>query len=380
MSRPTIDAAAELQARSPGGARGNTWTWILFRQRRLSWPGALLLAPVLLLAACAGPRSLPPGLTPIPTLIPATAPSTSLGAAATPSFTILSYPARPPSAALGLPLYQAHCVRCHGDDGSGVVPGARNFSDLDYMRGETPAFFYTVVTEGRGEMPSFRDALTSDERWDVVFYVWRFSTSPEVLALGRSIYDSSCSACHGVDGTGQVLGAADFTDLRLVDDRAPRDFYLIVTQGKGSMPAWQGRLSQDDRWAVIDYLRTFSYDSDLPGDTVVAPPPTSAAELACDPIYLNQTNPFAWEDAAAAASGQAIYGQSCEMCHAADGSGALPGAPDLTGAEAQAELRDPSGEFLCVVAQGRNAMPGWKETLSLEQMWQVLTYIASLGR
>lgn len=379
MSRPSIDAAFDIQGSSPGRARGNACGRIPIRPRRFSRRGVLLLASLLLLAACAGPRSLPPGPTPIPTLIPATAPSTSLGTTATPSFTILSYPARPPSATLGLPLYETHCVRCHGDDGSGVVPGARNFSDLDYMRGETPAFFYTVVTEGRGEMPSFRDSLTSDERWDVVFYVWRFSTSPEVLALGRNIYDASCSACHGADGTGQVLGSADFTDLRFVDDRAPRDFYLVVTQGKGSMPAWQGRLAQDDRWAVIDYLRTFSYDSVLPGDTVVAPPPTPAAQVACDPIYLTQTNPFGWDDEAAAAAGQAIYAQACEMCHAADGSGALPGAPDLTTAEVQAELRAASGESLCVVAQGRNAMPGWKETLSLEQMWQVLTYIASLG-
>jgi mono/diheme cytochrome c family protein len=31
------------------------------------------------------------------------------------------------------------------------------------------------------------------------------------------------------------------------------------------------------------------------------------------------------------------------------------------------------------VAEGRQAMPGWKETLTAEQMWQVLTYIATLG-
>ena len=74
---------------------------------------------------------------------------------------------------------------CHGEDGNGVVPGARNFGDLDYMRGETPASFYTAVTEGRGEMQGFLDTLTSDELWDVVFYVWRFSTDAEKLALDR---------------------------------------------------------------------------------------------------------------------------------------------------------------------------------------------------
>src|SRR5574337_746361 len=190
------------------------------------------LSLALLFTACAAPRSLPAGPTSIPTLIPATEPVRSVGSVATPSFTILSYPARPPSAALGQPLYQTHCARCHGADGKGVVPGARNFSDLDYMRGESPAYFYAAVTEGRGQMPSFRDTLTSDERWDVVFYVWRFSTSAKVLALGQSVFETNCATCHGTDGTGKVLGAADFTDLRFVDDRAPRDFYLTVTRSE----------------------------------------------------------------------------------------------------------------------------------------------------
>jgi mono/diheme cytochrome c family protein len=68
------------------------------------------------------------------------------------------------------------------------------------------------------------------------------------------------------------------------------------------------------------------------------------------------------------------------MCHAADGSGTLPGAPDFSTAEFQSELRSQSGELLCVVAEGRGTMPGWKETLTLEQMWQVLTFLASLGK
>jgi mono/diheme cytochrome c family protein len=333
---------------------------------------------ILLLAACAAPHNLPAGPTPIPTLIPATEPASPLGATTAPVFTIQSYPARLPSAALGKLIYQNNCVDCHGVDGNGIVPGARNFGDLDYMRGESPAFFYTAVTEGRGDMPSFRDRLTSDERWDVIFYVWRFSTNAETLALGQQLYQTNCAACHGEDGIGTVLGASDFTDLRIVDSRAPRDFYLTVTQGKGSMPAWQGRLSQDERWAVIDYLRTFSYDPALPEEVASANPTASSGESACDPALQSQSNPFAWNNAEAIDAGQAIYNQSCGMCHGADGTGSLAGTPDLTTTETQSLLRADNGEMLCVVAEGRDAMPGWKETLSVEQMWQVLTYIANL--
>jgi mono/diheme cytochrome c family protein len=342
-----------------------------------------LLFPVvitMLLVGCAGPRSLPAGLTPIPTLIPVTEPANLPGTDATPAFAILSYPARLPSSAVGQPLYQTHCAKCHGEEGKGVVPGARNFTDLDYMRGETPASFYAAVTEGRGEMPSFRDMLTSDERWDVVFYMWRFSTTGETLALGKGLYEANCAACHGDDGVGKVLGAADFTDLRIMDDRAPRDFYLTVTQGKGSMPAWQGRLSQDERWAVIDYLRTFSYDATLPGDTLAETvPEATPIEAGCPSSYASQSNPFPWEDANAATAGQIIYTQNCSMCHGVDGSGSLPSAPDFATSEFNTDLHQNTGELFCIVAEGITSMPGWKETLSVEQMWQVLTYIGTFG-
>jgi mono/diheme cytochrome c family protein len=337
----------------------------------------LFVSLAMFLAACAAPQGLPAGLTPIPTLIPVTEPPS---AANTPVYAVLSYPARLPSATSGQPLYQARCAKCHGADGKGVVPGARNFNDLDYMRGETPAYFYATVTEGRNEMPAFSDQITSDERWDAVAYVWRFSTTSDALAQGQALFDADCAACHGNDGTGKVLGAADFTDLRLMDSLAPRDLYLVVTQGKGSMPAWQERLTQTERWAVIDYVRAFSYDAILPGEHTAEPvPSTTPAQASCD-AYLSQTNPFAWDDAGAIDAGKSIYTQDCVMCHGADGSGALPGAPDFTKSDFQNALHTSSGQVLCYVANGRAAMPGWKETLTADEMWQVLTYIGTLGK
>src|SRR4030065_661288 len=121
---------------------------------------ARMLLFALLLAGCAGPRSLPPGPTAIPTLIPATQPVSFPGEPTPATFVVHSSPARHPPAAPAQPIYQAQCTGCHGDDGGGVVPGARNFRDLDYMRGESPASFYAAIAEGRGPMPSFHDQLT----------------------------------------------------------------------------------------------------------------------------------------------------------------------------------------------------------------------------
>lgn len=340
-----------------------------------------LMALALALGACAPARSLPPGPTPIPTLIPVSEENLPLEPTERAAFTVLSYPAELPDASEGKKIYDAMCAECHGPDGTGVVPEARNFRDLDYMRGETPADFYSTVTEGRGEMPGYTDSLSSDERWDVVFFVWRLSTTREVLQSGERLYGQQCSNCHGEDGSGELLGSADFTDLRQMDSLAPRDLYLTLTQGRGSMPAWQSVLNQDERWAVIDYVRTFTYEPELPEEVSASQPTQEAGEEApaseaCD---SNQTNPFAWDDAAVIETAAGRYQDQCAMCHGEDGSGGLPNTPDFTLIELQTDLRANPGSYYCTLSQGVGAMPAYGERLSSEERWQLITFLGSLG-
>lgn len=345
-----------------------------------SWKPTLLISMLLVaLASCGAPTLLPEGPTAIPTLVPVTELPSAIEPTEEPSFAILSYPAQLPSAARGQQIYAENCAQCHGPDGTGTVPGSRNFQDLDYIRGETPANFYAAVTEGRGQMPAYRDRLSSDERWDVVFYVWRIPTSEADLALGREIYQSDCTTCHGEDGSGELLGSADFTDLRQMDGLAPRDLYLTVTQGRGSMPAWQSQLSQDERWAVIDYLRTFSYDPELNGEVAVAEP-TERGEVS-EPITCptDRPNPFEPDDTVAIQAGREIYQGQCAACHGADASGGLPDTPDFTAAEVHDDLIADPGRYYCAVAEGMGAMPTFGSSLSETQIWQVLAYLRSTG-
>jgi mono/diheme cytochrome c family protein len=335
-----------------------------------------------ILTACGDPSTLPAGPTPIPTLIPVSISFVSFEPTPTTPPVVESYPAGLPSALNGEVLYAEHCADCHGEDGKGLLPNARDFGDVDYMRGETPAEFYTVTTEGRGqEMPAFGDVLSSDERWDVVYYIWRFSSTEETLREGREIYNSSCIACHGADGQSMILGAANFSDPRFAAHQSPSDFYVVTTQGKGSMPAWQARLNQDQRWAVIDYLRTFNYDPTIAGELALseAEEDVSEAEGPDCSQYLDLTNPSDWADSQAISAGEELY-VNCASCHGEDGTGEIPGIVDFTNPVFQGALLEQPGQYLCITAEGKGAMLGWKDTLTTEQMWQVLTYVATLGQ
>jgi mono/diheme cytochrome c family protein len=339
-----------------------------------------LILTMIILVACGNPNPPPESPTPIPTLFPVSVPVINLQPTRVPVLLVESFPAGLPTALDGQDLYVENCAECHGDDGKGLLPNARDFGDRDYMRGETPAEFYTVVSEGQGpEMPEFGSVLSSDERWDIVYYIWRFSTEQEALTRGQEIYVSSCIACHGDDGQSMILGAANFSDPRFTTHQSPSDYYVVVTQGKGSMPAWQARLSQDDRWAVIDYLRAFNYDPNLAGEIAL-----SEAELTQDAgpdctSYEDLANPFEWDDSEAIAAGRELY-VNCEGCHAEDGSGEIPGIIDFTNPLVHGDLLENTSTYLCNTAEGINAMLGWKDTLTNEQIWQILTYVADLGQ
>jgi mono/diheme cytochrome c family protein len=334
------------------------------------------------LTACTPPQPLPSGPTPIPTLIPATIPPNNIEPTEIPAQVVESYPAGLPSASRGQDLYVEHCATCHGVDGNGVVPNARNFGDVDYMRGETPAEFYTIIAEGRGaDMPTFGEELTSDERWAVVYYVWRFSTTSDTLQQGHEIYQSNCVSCHGEDGRSMILGAANFSDQRFMAHQPPSDLYVSVTQGQGSMPAWQARLSQDDRWAVIDYIRTFTYEPQIGEEAEIESASSTSNEderPECAP-YLEQDNPFEWDNADAIAAGQTLYNDNCEGCHGEDGTGRLPGIIDFTDPTTQADLRNSTSRYLCSIAEGYQSMPQFKDEFNEEEMWQLLVWMAAFG-
>ena len=94
----------------------------------------------------------------------------------------------PTAAARGEPLFQTHCMVCHGTDGKGKGPGAAGLphapADLTHhfhrAPGDGDAYLFWRVSEGgqvepfrsmQSVMPAFKTVLSEDERWDVLAYV-----------------------------------------------------------------------------------------------------------------------------------------------------------------------------------------------------------------
>lgn len=86
-----------------------------------------------------------------------------------------------------------------------------------------------------------------------------FVTPAFAQSSGADIYKAKCLMCHGPDGlannpAGKALKAVSFKDpavIKASDD----ELFTAVKKGKGKMPAENGRLTDSQIKAVIQFVR-----------------------------------------------------------------------------------------------------------------------------
>jgi len=82
------------------------------------------------------------------------------------------------------------------------------------------------------------------------------------------------------------------------------------------------------------------------------------------------------------AQGKGVFASNCVACHGQNGDGNGPLAQALNPKPANLAAmasEHPDGDFAWKVANGRGAMPAWKEVLSEQDIWHVVNYIKTLG-
>jgi mono/diheme cytochrome c family protein len=92
----------------------------------------------------------------------------------------------------------------------------------------------------------------------------------ESIAMGRQLYENNCQQCHGPDGRGDgpladTLPVAP-SDYRIhVPVHGDEFLFGVITNGLGSvMPAFGDQLTEDERWHLINFLRSEFGNAETP--------------------------------------------------------------------------------------------------------------------
>jgi cytochrome c553 len=104
-----------------------------------------------------------------------------------------------------------------------------------------------------------------------------YQLTREMLARGRERFDINCAACHGLagDGNGMIVSRGFSPPVSFHADEVrnqPIGFYFdVVTHGYGAMASYAGQVSEQDRWAIIAYIRALQLSrhatlDDLPAE------------------------------------------------------------------------------------------------------------------
>jgi mono/diheme cytochrome c family protein len=230
--------------------------------------------------------------------------------------TVALRPSRDP--ARGARLYQENCAVCHGKDGGGDGPAARQ---MDPRPRDLTAGQYLLRSTPTGSLPTDGDlfrsisrglpgtamigwgGLGAADRWALVDYLRTLSprfaeetpgdpvlvppappasptppASLERIARGRRVWNEMrCAECHGKDGRGDGPAARTLKDARgnrvfafdmtrgwkLKGGGAPEDLFRTLHTGLDGtpMPSYADAMTADDTWALVHFIRSLFLDA-----------------------------------------------------------------------------------------------------------------------
>lgn len=110
--------------------------------------------------------------------------------------------------------------------------------------------YNSIAQENKWEAPQYSNSLLNPFRGKV-----------KATQEGKNIYNQMCVLCHGVQGKGNGEAGlslepkpADFLALDIKNQTDGAIFWKI-TVGKAPMSSYEGLLSEEQRWKLVNYIR-----------------------------------------------------------------------------------------------------------------------------
>ena len=142
--------------------------------------------------------------------------------------------------------------------------------------GRTAAELHSVALAANARL-QFADIgeLTADEPTLV-----KYANNKNWVAVGKSIFQTNCGACHGRDGGGKI--GPNLCDENYKNVADITDIYKVISNGAaaGAMPPWKAKLQQNELVLVSSYVAS------LRGSSPATPKAAEGREIPAWPEYV----------------------------------------------------------------------------------------------
>jgi quinol-cytochrome oxidoreductase complex cytochrome b subunit/mono/diheme cytochrome c family protein len=191
------------------------------------------------------------------------------------------------------------------------------------------------------------------------------------------IYNDTCAACHGVDGSARLVRAAmpkipDFTSLAWQMSQTDFEIAHRIRDGNEPlMPAYRDKLNDSQQLALTVYVRAFAIG---PVEPAAVAAPVGAPAAPPNPAPPAGTRPVAAEMPA-----ELVYRNYCLACHDGDGRGTtvrkpMPEIPDFTDVKWGSSRTDADLKQSILQGKGKFMLP-MRDKLGLADAERMVAYV-----
>lgn len=91
------------------------------------------------------------------------------------------------------------------------------------------------------------------------------ASTPDNLNAARAIFMDKCANCHGDKGLGDGPEASmydvqpsNLADAHMMSEMTDGEIFWKIGEGNKPMPSFKKQLSDEQRWQLVNYLRTLA--------------------------------------------------------------------------------------------------------------------------
>jgi len=131
-----------------------------------------------------------------------------------------------------------------------------NIEKEDYLS-KSFNFYPQEIDTSKWEAPASANSLVNP-----------IPVNEETLAEGALVYKKTCRSCHGRNGDGKGVEAADLSTTTTdftnpeVFEQSVGSLFWKTSEGRNDMKPLKEELSEEEIWMVINYIITFSQPSE----------------------------------------------------------------------------------------------------------------------